>query len=284
MSTLTAAPAALRIAPAPARTTFEFAVVVPTFNESGNVVELFTRLTAALAGRDAEVIVVDDSTDDTPAVVRAASADLPFPVTLIHRDEAAGGLGGAVVEGLRSARAPWAVVMDADLQHPPALVPDLVDAAAADTQVVVATRYAEGGDGSGLGSFYRHFVSRASKSLAGALLRGPVSRMSDPLSGFFAVRTASLDLDAVDPIGYKILLELVVRSGLTQVAEVGFTFGTRHAGESKSTVREGLRFFKHLAVLRTSTARPRRIARAGSAPALQVPGAPAAVLVAAPAA
>ncbi|GAA1856401.1 hypothetical protein GCM10009836_40760 [Pseudonocardia ailaonensis] len=262
--TSTATTTALRLV-RPATTTPEItpeiSVIVPTFNESGNIAELFTRLGAALAGRAAEVIVVDDSTDDTPAVVRAESAGRPFPVTLIHRETPSGGLGGAVVEGLRAARAPWAVVMDGDLQHPPALVPELVAAAGTGTQVVVATRYAEGGDGSGLGSTYRHFVSRASKVVAAALLGGPVSRMSDPLSGFFAVRPAALDLDAVDPIGYKILLELVVRSGLTEVAEVGFTFGQRHAGESKSTVREGLRFFKHLAVLRTSTLRTRRSRR-----------------------
>ncbi|GAA4549700.1 glycosyltransferase [Pseudonocardia xishanensis] len=231
-------------------------VVVPTFNEAGNVPALFDGLAAALADRVAEVIVVDDSSDDTPDVVRARAAGLPFPVTLIHRPRPVGGLGGAVVEGLRVARAPWAVVMDADLQHPPALVPELLAAAGEDTEVVVATRYADGGDGAGLGSTYRHLVSRGSKALAAALLRGPVGAMSDPLSGFFAVRTAALDLDAVDPIGYKILLELVVRSGLTRIAEVGFTFGTRHAGESKSTVREGLRFLKHLAVLRAGTITP----------------------------
>jgi rhamnosyl/mannosyltransferase len=232
----------------------EVSVVVPTFNEAGNVAALFAGLAAALVGRSAELVVVDDSTDDTPDVVRAAAADLPFPCTLVHRPAPTGGLGGAVVEGLRIARAPWAVVMDADLQHPPALVPELLAAAGADTEVVVATRYADGGDGAGLGSLYRHLVSRGSKTLAAALLGGPVGRMSDPLSGFFAVRTAALDLDAVEPIGYKILLELVVRSGLTRIAEVGFTFGVRHAGESKSTVREGLRFLRHLAVLRASTA------------------------------
>ncbi|MEJ2870561.1 glycosyltransferase [Actinomycetospora sp. OC33-EN08] len=223
-------------------------VVVPTFDEAGNVDELMTRLAEALPA-DAEVIVVDDSRDDTAARARAAAARVPFRLTVIHRDEPTGGLGGAVVVGLRAARADWAVVMDGDLQHPPATIRRLL-AAAPGHDVVVATRYAGDGDGSGLGSTYRHVVSRASKVLAARLLGGAVGRMSDPLSGFFAVRLAALDLDAVDPIGYKILLELVVRSGLTRVAEVPFTFAPRHAEASKSTAKEGLRFLRHLRVLR----------------------------------
>jgi glycosyltransferase involved in cell wall biosynthesis len=223
-------------------------VVIPTFNEAGNVDELLARLAEALPA-GAEVVVVDDSTDDTADRARAAVATVPFALTVIHRDEPAGGLGGAVVAGLRAARADWAVVMDGDLQHPPAVVAELL-AAAPGHDVVVATRYADGGDGSGLGSPYRHAVSRGSKVLAARLLGGAVARMSDPLSGFFAVRCAALDLDAVDPIGYKILLELVVRSGLERIAEVGFTFGVRHAEESKSTAREGMRFLRHLRVLR----------------------------------
>ena len=225
-------------------------VVIPTFNEAGNVDELLRRLAEALPA-GAEVVIVDDSTDDTAALARAAAPAVPFTLTVIHRDEPSGGLGGAVVEGLRAARADWAVVMDGDLQHPPAVVAELL-AAAPGHDVVVATRYADGGDGSGLGSPYRHAVSRGSKVLAARLLGGAVARMSDPLSGFFAVRRAALDLDAVDPIGYKILLELVVRSGLERIAEVPFTFGTRHAEESKSTAREGMRFLRHLRTLRAA--------------------------------
>ncbi|MDT7742668.1 MAG: hypothetical protein QOE59_1746 [Actinomycetota bacterium] len=235
-------------------------VVIPTFNEAGNVDELLRRLAEALP-TGAEVVVVDDSTDDTADRARAAAPVVPFTLTVIHRDEPTGGLGGAVVAGLRAARSDWAVVMDGDLQHPPAVVAELL-AAAPGHDVVVATRYADGGDGSGLGSPYRHAVSRGSKVLAARLLGGAVARMSDPLSGFFAVRRAALDLDAVDPIGYKILLELVVRSGLERIAEVPFTFGVRHAEESKSTAREGMRFLRHLTMLR----RARRVVAPAVAP------------------
>ncbi|MCD2196718.1 glycosyltransferase [Actinomycetospora endophytica] len=246
------------LATTPRTVTPTVSVVIPTFNEAGNVDELLRRLAEALPA-GAEVVVVDDSTDDTAD--RARAATVPFTLTVIHRDEPSGGLGGAVVEGLRAARADWAVVMDGDLQHPPAVVAELL-AAAPGHDVVVATRYAHGGDGSGLGSPYRHAVSRGSKALAARLLGGAVAQMSDPLSGFFAVRRAALDLDAVDPIGYKILLELVVRSGLERIAEVPFTFGVRHAEESKSTAREGMRFLQHLRTLR----RAQRVVTPSAAP------------------
>ena len=237
-----------RMGTTPRTTTPTVSVVIPTRNEAGNVDELLRRLAEALPA-GAEVVLVDDSTDDTADRARAAAPAVPFTLTVIHRDAPTGGLGGAVVAGLRAARADWAVVMDGDLQHPPAVVAELL-AAAPGHDVVVATRYAGDGDGSGLGSPYRHAVSRGSKALAARLLGGAVARMSDPLSGFFAVRRAALDLDAVDPIGYKILLELVVRSGLERIAEVPFTFGVRHAEESKSTAREGMRFLRHLRTLR----------------------------------
>src|SRR3954447_23913868 len=102
-------------------------VVIPTFNEAGNVDELMRRLAADLPV-GAEVVVVDDSTDDTADRARAAAPAVGFTLTVIHRDEPTGGLGGAVVAGLRAARADWAVVMDGDLQHPPAVVAELLAA------------------------------------------------------------------------------------------------------------------------------------------------------------
>jgi glycosyltransferase involved in cell wall biosynthesis len=248
------------------RSPLELSVVIPTFNEAGNIDELLRRLGVALTGRSVEVVFVDDSTDHTPMVIAAAATRTAFPVRLIHRDTPSGGLGGAVVEGLRVTAAPWAVVMDADLQHPPALVPTLLETGrSALCDVVVATRYAAGGQSDGLDSAYRRRVSAASTKLAAAVLGDPIGRISDPLSGFFAVRIAALRLDAVDPIGYKVLLELIVRSGLTRISEVPYRFGVRHAGESKSTVREGLRYLRHLMVLRAAADRARRPSRRAAA-------------------
>ncbi|TQM09843.1 glycosyltransferase [Pseudonocardia kunmingensis] len=227
-------------------------VIVPTFNEAGNIAELLRQVADVLPpDLPIEVVFVDDSTDDTAEVIAAAADDCPFRVVLMKRPRPIGGLGGAVVEGLRVARAPWAVVMDADLQHPPSLIPTLLGVAeTSEVDLVVATRYGEGGSRTGLGSAYRRIVSSASTALSIAALGEPAAQLSDPMSGYFAVRKAALRLDGARPIGYKVLLELVLRSRLTRVAHVPFTFRARHAGRSKSTPREGVRFLRHLLALR----------------------------------
>jgi dolichol-phosphate mannosyltransferase len=237
-------------------------IVVPTFNESANIRELLRRLTESVPARlPCEVLFVDDSTDDTPDVIRDAAQDCPFPVDVLHRDTAAGGLGGAVVEGIRKAGSDWIVVMDADLQHPPALVPELV-AAGDDTgaDLVVASRYTRGGSREGLAGGYRIAVSRGATWLTRALFPRRLRGISDPMSGFFAIRRSVVTADALKPLGYKILLELAVRCRPERVAEVPFVFQDRFAGESKSTAKEGMRFLGHLTGLRTASPVARMVA------------------------
>lgn len=101
-------------------------IIVPTFNERDNVAELVARTAVALEGWDAEILFVDDSTDDTAAEVERVAADSPIPVRVIHRSENTGGLGGAVVIGLEAAASDVCIVMDGDLQHPPELLPVLL--------------------------------------------------------------------------------------------------------------------------------------------------------------
>jgi len=236
-------------------------VVVPTFNEAENIPELLTQLARTLSpGIPSEIIVVDDSTDETPDVVTRVSAQCPVPVTLLHRDTATGGLSGAVVEGLRLARAPWVVVMDGDLQHPPSVVPELLAAGTDDVDVVVASRYADGGSNVGLDNGWRVLVSKLFTLLAKLVLGRSLRTMSDPMSGFFAIRRDAVTLEDLHPYGYKILLELVVRGRIDRIVEVPFHFQDRHAGMSKSSTREGLRFLRHLVMLRCSDARARVLA------------------------
>ncbi|MFI6939572.1 glycosyltransferase [Streptomyces sp. NPDC050418] len=233
-------------------------VIVPSFNESGNVRELLHRITESVPSRvPCEVIFVDDSTDDTPDVVAKAAQDCPFPVSVIHREVPVGGLGGAVVEGIKAAASEWIVVMDADLQHPPSLVPELIAAGeSTGADLVVASRYAKGGSRAGLAGGYRVAVSRASTWLTKALFPRALRGISDPMSGFFALRRSLVVAEGMAqelrPLGYKILMELAVRCEPQKVAEVPFTFQDRFAGESKSTAREGLRFLRHLVELRTA--------------------------------
>jgi dolichol-phosphate mannosyltransferase len=226
-------------------------VVIPTFNERENIRPLLSRLAAVLPAGDTEIIFVDDSTDDTPQVIERLAARCPIPIQLHHRSEAVGGLGGAVLDGLRLAEGTWLVVMDADLQHPPEVVPELVTAGNRDgADLVVASRYAAGGRSSGLADTYRRLVSGTSRVATKVLFHSALTQVSDPMSGFFAVRASSLELAGLRPLGYKILLELLVRNRPGRVVEVPYAFDARHAGDSKSTLAEGGRFLRHLATLR----------------------------------
>ncbi|KJY22221.1 dolichol-phosphate mannosyltransferase, partial [Streptomyces sp. NRRL S-444] len=210
-------------------------LIIPTFNEAGNIGELLSRLAGSLpAHLPCEVLFVDDSTDDTPAVIEKAALDLPFPVSVLHRERAVGGLGGAVVEGVKRADTDWIVVMDADLQHPPHLVPELVgEGERTGADLVVASRYIPGGSRAGLAGNYRVAVSRGATWLTKGLFPRALRGISDPMSGFFAMRRTAVTADALKPLGYKILLELAVRCRPAKVAEVPFVFQDRYCGESK---------------------------------------------------
>jgi dolichol-phosphate mannosyltransferase len=230
-------------------------IVVPTKNEAGNIARLLTELEAVLPEEPLEVVFVDDSTDDTPAVIEAEARGCRLPVTLIHRPagEREGGLGGAVVAGIRASRAPWVCVMDGDLQHPPAVIAELVDAARRrDLDLVVASRYCRGGESASLDAG-RAAASKAASGAAHMLFPWALKSVSDPMTGFFLVRREALDLDLLQPRGFKILLEILVRTPRLRVGEVPFTFGTRHAGTSKASLREGLTYFARLVSLRLGT-------------------------------
>jgi len=228
----------------------EVTVIVPTYNERDNVAELVARTAAALDGRDAEILFVDDSTDDTALEIERVAADAPLPVRVIHRDDNIGGLGGAVVAGLRAAASDLCIVMDGDLQHPPELVPALLERhEEGGADVVAASRYVGGGDTSGLGTAVRFGVSRAATWLTRAMFPIRLARSTDPMTGFFLVDRAKLDLGALRPQGFKILLEILARTDL-RIAEVPMEFGERRHGTSKASLRQGATFVAHLARLR----------------------------------
>ena len=228
----------------------DLTVIVPTFNEGPNVAELLRRLGSSLEGRDVEVVFVDDSTDDTPDIIRVVAASADLPVRLIHRDDPVAGLGGAVLEGFRAANSRWCLVMDGDLQHPPEDIPRMLDrAAVGDVDIVVASRYVTGGTAGGLANATRTAVSRASTALTKSMFPRKLHGTTDPMTGFFLVDRDALDLDALRPRGFKILLEILARRQL-RIGEVPFAFATRYAGESKATFTQGIRFLTQLAMLR----------------------------------
>jgi putative flippase GtrA len=236
----------------------DLTVVIPTRNEAPNVPEMLRRLDGALRDLDAEVLFVDDSDDDTPAVISAAAQAAPRPVRLLHRapENRAGGLGGAVIAGMRTAAAPWVVVLDGDLQHPPELVPALVATGrATSADLVYGTRYSGRGTAYGLDGALRSLVSTLCTVLAKLVFPRRLRGISDPMSGFFAVRVDAVALPALRPAGYKILVEIIARSALSTVTAVPYAFRPRFAGRSKASLREGLLFLRHLLVLRTTVGR-----------------------------
>ncbi|PZU36763.1 MAG: glycosyl transferase family 2, partial [Microbacterium sp.] len=228
----------------------DLTVVVPTRNEAPSIPSLITRIARAVDGIDAEILFVDDSDDGTDGLIRTLAEDAPLPIRLIHRTDGVGGLSGAVVEGLTAAHADLCVVMDGDLQHPPETIADLLRAhRRGDVDVVVASRYAQGGQADGLADVVRSAVSRVTTALTRAMFPLRLRECTDPMTGFFLIDRTRVDLAALRPRGFKILLEILARNPL-RLREVPFDFAERHEGSSKASVRQGLHFVTQLATLR----------------------------------
>lgn len=223
-------------------------VVVPTRNEIGNVPRLREALRRSLSGIDHEVIVVDDSSDGVSrAVLRALAASDPA-LRIIERRIGQTGLATAVALGISLARGAAICVMDGDLQHPPDVVRRLLFAVEAGADLAVASRYGPGGASDGLDGAGRRLVSRGATWAALGLF--PESRRTtDPLSGFFCVRRDAIAGLEFRPLGYKILLELLVLCPELRVADVPFVFGRRAEGTSKAGIRLGALYARHLASL-----------------------------------
>jgi dolichol-phosphate mannosyltransferase len=223
-------------------------VVIPTRNEAANLPVLVERLRSALDGIAAELCFVDDSDDDTPAQLEALAGASGGAVRCLLRQgpERDGGLSTAVVAGLRIATGSFVCVMDADLQHPPEVIPTMLDAATAGADLVVASRYVEGGSRGGLDGAARRLVSRGATAVARGLFT-EARRSTDPLSGFFLCRRALADGIEFRPVGFKILLELLVLLPRElRVVDVPLRFMPRERGTSKASARQGLLYLRHL--------------------------------------
>ncbi|MBV8195370.1 MAG: glycosyltransferase family 2 protein [Candidatus Dormibacteraeota bacterium] len=221
-------------------------VVVPTRSEAANIEPLWARLAPALGKTDFEVCFVDDSDDDTTArIAELAARDRRVRLMPRRVEERRGGLSTAVVAGLRMARGQFACVMDADLQHPPEVIPELLARASAGADLVVASRYVRGGSAPGLGGWTRRAVSRGASRIARLLFR-EARLTTDPLSGFFLCRRSLVDGIEFRPVGFKILLELLVCVPDLRVVDVAVTQGARTYGSSKASMRQGLLYLGHL--------------------------------------
>lgn len=214
----------------------DVAVVVPTLNEAANVEKLIAKLSVVLAGRGWEVLFVDDnSADGTSELVRRIARESRH-VRIVQR-VGRRGLSSAVVEGILATAAPIVAVMDGDLQHSEETLPRLIDAIAdGAADIAVGTRYVAGG---GIGDWDRD-RARMSRlaTRAGQIALG--TDVSDPMSGFFAVRRDAFEraLPRLSAVGFKVLLDILASSPVPlKVAEIPYQFRTREAGESKLGVR-----------------------------------------------
>ncbi len=240
------------VAVAPTDRTPVLSIILPTRNEAGNIHLLLTRIEGATRGIPTQVVFVDDSTDETPRVIQEIGGLFPLETTLIVRpaERRTDGLGGAVLEGLRAARAPWVCVMDADLQHPPELIPGLLQQAQdSNADMVIASRRAKQSNAKRLG-MVRTFISRTLDVLARMIFPANLRGITDPLTGFFLAKRAAIDINKLRPNGFKILLEILVRFPTLRVSEVPFDFGARHAGKSKASPTEVGRYLSLLWSLR----------------------------------
>src|SRR5215213_7851517 len=225
-------------------------LVVPTRNEADNVPRLVCELRESLTDLDYRVVFVDDSTDGTPGVIRDLARE-DGRVRLVRREgaERRGGLSTAVTTGLdlSSGASEYTCVMDADLQHPPGKVREMLETARrTDAEVVVASRYADGGSyAAGLSGTLRRAVSVGSKYLAQIVFK-EARKTSDPMTGFFLIKNEAISGIQFRPTGFKVLLEILVCAPDLKVVEAPFDFRARHAGVSKATLRQGFDYLTHM--------------------------------------
>ncbi|MFI5012024.1 MAG: glycosyltransferase family 2 protein [Hyphomicrobiales bacterium] len=221
-------------------TTVELSIIVPTYNEAGNIAELMARLDRALAGIAWEMIVVDDDSPDRTYEVAKAIAGHDPRIRCIRRIDKRG-LAGACIEGMSSSAAPYLAVMDADLQHDEAILPEMLQRLkAGKLDIVIGSRRRDGGSMEDGLSAYRVGFSRCAGALTRKLLRIEVD---DVMSGFFAMKRDVFDAVApsLDSSGFKILAD-ILSSGPSPLrfAEIGYHFRPRSTGESKADLKSAL--------------------------------------------
>jgi dolichol-phosphate mannosyltransferase len=216
-------------------------VIVPAFREAASLPLLVARMAALRErlGSPLRLTIVDDnSRDGTAEYIRSLAADW---ITLITRSVDRG-LCGAVLEGVNRTDGDIIVVMDADLSHPPEKIPEMLSELRQGHDFVIGSRYVEGGATADDWGVLRWLNSRLA-----TLLARPFTDVRDPMSGFFALRRETYRrADSLNPVGYKIALELIVKCRCRRVTEVPIFFSSRLHGQSKLGFGEQLRYIQHL--------------------------------------
>jgi len=227
----------------------KISIIIPTYNEKDNITPLLSRVDKALSGYDYEILIVDDGSKDG-TIELASELAFKYPVKVVVR-RGERGLATAVVHGLKSAAGQIIGVMDADLQHPPEVLPQLVKAIRDGADMAIASRYIPGGGCPNWG-LSRRIISRVALMISHLLL--PSTRaVKDPLAGFFMFRRQNVDPEKLRPIGYNISLEVMLMGSFQHVVEVPYIFEDRSAGQSKLNPGQQLDYLKHLFSLMART-------------------------------
>lgn len=230
-----------------------FSLVIPTFNERDNLAALLQQLTnildAAIPDQYELIVVDDDSPDQTWQIGLELTQE--FPQVRVMRRVGEKGLSSAVIRGWQVARGELLGVIDADLQHPPQVLLELLAKVRDGADLAVGSRHVEGG-GVSEWSLTRRFLSRGAQVLGLLILPHVVGRVSDPMSGYFVCRRAAIADTELNPQGYKILLEVIGRGHINVIDEAGYVFQERTAGASKVTWKQYVDYIHHLLRLRFS--------------------------------
>ena len=216
-------------------------IIVPTYKEAENLPELIRRVEAVCEETvpGYELLVMDDNSQDgTEEVV--GQLDRPWLRLVVRKADR--GLSAAVMDGFRSARGKVLLVMDADLSHPPEKIPEMLAALEEGADFVLGSRYVQSASTDEAWGVFRWLNSKVATWLA-----RPLTRVKDPMSGFFAFyRSAFEAAPPLNPVGYKIGLEVLVKCDCKSVCEIPIHFSQRRFGESKLSLREQLRYIQHL--------------------------------------
>ncbi|MHC4442540.1 MAG: polyprenol monophosphomannose synthase [Planctomycetota bacterium] len=219
-------------------------IVVPTFREADNLSPLVTSVSHVMASVDTqyEIIVVDDDSQDGSEQIVDNLLKQGHPVRIITRIGQKG-LSSAVLCGFQQARGEILICMDADLSHPPQTIPQLIECLN-DPQVdlVIGSRYVTGGSTDEKWGILRRLNSRIAM-----LLARPFTHVKDPMSGFFAIpRRVFQNAAPLNPIGYKIGLELIIKCPCKHIHEIPIHFSKRKLGQSKLNLKEQIKYIIHL--------------------------------------
>lgn len=223
----------------------DISLIIPTYNERDNVLRLIELLAHTLGGENYEIVIVDDNSPDGTAEL-AESFNGKYPITVVVRNNK-NGLASAVVDGFRMASGRIWAIMDADLQHPPEILPKLVDEINKGADLVIASRYVFGGACYNWG-MRRRLMSKGAIFLAHMFL-SQTRQIHDPMSGCFMFKKELIDITKLNPRGYKILLELLITQNFEKIIEVPYTFRNRSHGKSKLNVTQLTEYLRHIFAL-----------------------------------